>query len=166
MINPTQYIFVNDSLELSFGKAAAQIAHAQEELTYEYLTHYKDNLDDYRELLEQNPRTVIVLACPDSETLYKVANYVESLDLLTGIYVDECGEGYILEPTAMAIEYVEKDDPRLTPLFSKFELYKPKESWAEESMCLMASINGAHRTDGAKWRDMQNCVRRAIRGED
>lgn len=163
MINPTQYIFVNDSLELGFGKAAAQIAHAQEELTWEYLTHHKDQLDDYREILETNPRTVIVLACPNAETMYKIANYVESINLLTGIYVDECGENYILEPTAMAIEYVEKDDPRLTPLFSKFELYKP-ERWAEETMYLMASINGRHKTDGGRWRELENCIKREVNG--
>lgn len=158
MINPTQYIFVNDSLDLSFGKVAAQIAHAQEELTAEYL---KGDIDDYRELLEQNPRTTIVLACEDADQMYKIASYVESVGLKTGIYVDEGGDGYILEPTAMAVEYVEKDDPRIAPLFSKFELYK--RHWAEETAYLMASINSAHRLDGAKWRELEDCIRRALR---
>lgn len=158
MVNPTQYIFVNKSLNLSFGKAAAQIAHAQEELTHEYIENFRDKLDDYNELLSTNPRTTIVLGCKDAEELYKIVNYVEAIGLITGIYVDEGGDDYILEPTAMAVEYVEKDDPRLTPLFSKFELYKPNEGWAEETMMLMASIHGRHKTDGGRWRELEECI--------
>lgn len=161
MVNPVQYIFVNKSLNLSFGKAAAQIAHAQEALTHEYIENFRDKLDDYNELLSTNPRTVIVLECKDAEELYKIVGYVEAIGLITGIYVDEGGDGYILEPTAMAVEYVEKDDPRLTPLFSKFELYKPNEEWAEETMMLMASIHERHKTDGGRWRELEDCIRRA-----
>lgn len=165
MINPTQYIFVNKSLGMSPGKVAAQVAHAQEELTHEYVENFRDKLDDYNELLSTNPRTTIVLECKDAEELYKIVSYVEAIGLITGIYVDEAGEGYILEPTAMAVEYVEKDDPRLTPLFSKFELYSPKD-WATETICLMASINVGHLTDGGKWRELEDCVRKALHGEN
>ena len=131
--NPTQYIFVNKSLHMNPGKVAAQIAHAQEELLSSIIQLGGKIFENYKKFINQNPRTVIVLEAKDTDELYKIVNYLESCDIVTGVYVDEGGEDYLLEPTAFATEYVDKEDPRINLIFKNFKLYQyfDKESWDE-----------------------------------
>lgn len=124
MKNPTMYFFVNKSLNMNPGKVAAQIAHAQEELMWDVLTCDKNAIEKYKKLMNQNPRTVIVLDAKDSEELYKISSYLSSCEIRSGIYVDEKGEDYLLEPTVLATDYVDKEDPRTKIIFDNFPLYR------------------------------------------
>lgn len=122
--NPTQYVFINKSLTMNPGKVAAQVAHAQEELYYViFKCKTQQEIEKFIEHMNQNPRTTIVLEVKDSDELYKVNSYLESCGICTGIYVDEKGENYLLEPTCLITEYVEKEDNRIKTIFSNFSLY-------------------------------------------
>lgn len=126
-VNPTMFFFVNESLQMKLGKLAAQIAHAQEELTCTILKGSDEEAKKiYLECLEQNPRTVIVFSAKDADELYKISAYLESNDIITGTYVDEIGEGYLLSPTVMCTEYLDKEDPRVRLIFKMFKLYSPE----------------------------------------
>lgn len=125
MKNPTMYVFVNKACKMSPGKMAAQVAHAQEELFFEIFKYGdEEKKKEYLEILNQNPRTVIVLEAENEETLYNINAYLESCKLTSGIYVDEKGDNYLLKPTAMAVEYVDKTDPRIEIIFQNFPLYE------------------------------------------
>jgi len=123
--NPTQYIFINKACYLNVGKAIAQASHAQEELFVDLLDNStNEERDFFYKCMRQNPRTIIILETQDTEELYKINSYLESCGIRTGIYVDEIGENYSLEPTAMATTYVDKEDPRMKLIFSNFKLYR------------------------------------------
>lgn len=123
--NPVMYAFVNKSLALNEGKVAAQVMHAQEELLTEIMEYAPEDLKAfYLKCAKQNPRTVIVLGVKDTDELHKVNAYLESCEIRTGIYVDEKGENYMLEPTAMVTQYLDKTDPRVQTIFGMFDLYK------------------------------------------
>lgn len=126
--NPTQFIFINKSLNMNPGKVAAQAAHAQEEITWKILnSKNEERVNNYKKFLGTNPRTIIVLGVKDTEELYKVNSYLESCNILTGIYVDEKGDNYLLEPTAFATEYLDKTDERVKLIFNNFNLYTYEE---------------------------------------
>lgn len=132
-VNPTMFFFVNKSLKMSSGKLAAQIAHAKEELTYEIFKYAnKEKQEEYLECLEQNPRTVIVLEAENTDELYKINSYLESSEIWTGIYVDEKGSDYLLEPTVMCTEYLDKEDPKVKLIFKMFKLYNPERDLLDE----------------------------------
>lgn len=136
--NPTQYVFVNKSLKMDPGKVAAQVAHAQEELLHELIQIGGEEFERYKKFISQNPRTTIILEVKDTAELYKVVSYLESCKIRVGIYVDEKGEDYLLEPTAFATEYVDKEDSRINLIFRNFNLYRyfDKESFNElRSIC-------------------------------
>lgn len=123
--NPTQFIFVNKGLNMNPGKVAAQIAHAEEEFFSYMINHAtKEQLNNYSQMIKKNPRTTIVLEVKDTDELYKINSYLESCDIITSIYVDEKGEDYLLEPTVMLADYVDKEDPRTKLIFENFSLYK------------------------------------------
>lgn len=143
--NPTQFIFVNKSLKMNPGKVAAQAAHAQEEITWEILTSGDEKkIEEYKKFLRTNPRTTIILQVSDTDELYKVNCYLESCDILTGIYVDEKGKNYLLEPTALATEYLDKTDERIQLIFKNFELYDYEETNAAD---ILRWIWSTHNTD-------------------
>lgn len=125
--NPVMYVFVNKGLKMNAGKVAAQVAHAQEELFAEILDNGDNKLRDFQfRCMKQNPRTVIILEAKDTDELYKINSYLESCDIWTGIYVDEgsANGDYMLEPTAIACQYLDKCDPRTETIFKMFNLYK------------------------------------------
>lgn len=124
--NPVMYMFVNKGLNMNAGKVAAQVAHAQEELFTELRHMGGEAWEHHLNCMAQNPRTVIVLEVQDTDELYKVNSYLESCDITTGIYVDEGSAtgDYMLEPTAIACEYLDKADERTQLIFRMFKLYE------------------------------------------
>lgn len=128
--NPVMYVFVNKGLKMNAGKVAAQVAHAQEELFTELRHLGGETWEHHLNCMCQNPRTVIILEAKDTDELYKINSYLESCDISTGIYVDEGSAtgDYMLEPTAMACEYLDKCDPRTETIFRMFKLYTQEES--------------------------------------
>lgn len=125
--NPVMYVFVNKGLKMNAGKVAAQVAHAQEELFADILDNGDNELRDFQfKCMKQNPRTVVILEAKNTDELYKINSYLESCDIWTGIYVDEgSADGdYMLEPTAIACQYLDKCDPRTETIFKMFNLYK------------------------------------------
>lgn len=127
--NPVMYVFVNKGLKMNTGKVSAQVAHAQEELFTELRHLGGEAWEHHLNCMGQNPRTVIILEAKDTEELYKINSYLESCDIITGIYVDEgsADSDYMLEPTAMACEYLDKCDPRTETIFRMFKLYTYEE---------------------------------------
>ncbi len=128
--NPVTYILVNKGLGMRPEKISAQVAHAQEELFVEILNSNDNELRDFQfKCMKQNPRTVIVLEVSDTDQLYKAVNYFESCGLICGIYVDEgsANGDYLLEPTAVAVQYLDKADPRTETIFKIFKLYKEED---------------------------------------
>ncbi len=128
--NPVMYVFVNKGLNMNAGKVAAQVAHAQEELFTDILDNADNELRDFQyKCMRQNPRTVIILEAKDTDELYKINSYLESCDIYTGIYTDEgSADGeYMLEPTAIACQYLDKCDPRTETIFKMFKLYVQEE---------------------------------------
>lgn len=133
--NPVMYVFVNKGLKMNAGKVAAQVAHAQEELFAEILDNGDNKLRDFQfKCMKQNPRTVIILEAKDTDELYKINSYLESCDIWTGIYVDEgsANGDYMLEPTALACQYLDKCDPRTETIFKMFNLYKEGTNEAKQ----------------------------------
>lgn len=123
--NPTQFIFINKGLNMNPGKVAAQIAHAEEEFFSYMLNHATESqVKNYSNMIKKNPRTTVVLEVKDTDELYKINAYLESCDIITSIYVDESGDEYMLEPTVMLTDYVDKEDPRTKLIFENFSLYK------------------------------------------
>ena len=126
--DPVMYAFVNKGLNLIPGKVAAQVMHAQEELFTEIMEYAPGETRRFHlNCAKRNPRTIIVLEVKNTEELYKVENYLRSCEIRTGIYVDERGENYRLEPTAMVTQYLDKADPRIEKIFGMFDLYKPED---------------------------------------
>ena len=117
--NPTQYIVLNKSIILSSGKAVAQAVHAQEAL----LTKMSEKeVASHFSYSSHNPRTVIVLQAYENE-IKALSQYLDSCHIKNAIYVDEGNtRDYILSPTALATEYLEKDSAQ-TLVFKNFELY-------------------------------------------
>lgn len=133
--NPVMYVFVNKGLNMNAGKVAAQVAHAQEELFVEILDNGDNELRDFQfKCMKQNPRTVIILEAKDTDELYRINSYLESCDIWTGIYVDEgsANGDYILEPTALACQYLDKCDLRTETIFKMFNLYKEETNEAKQ----------------------------------
>ena len=165
--NPVQFIFINKSLKMNPGKAAAQVAHAQEEITWEILTSDDEKkIEEYKKFLRTNPRTTIILQVSDTDELYKVNCYLESCDILTGIYVDEKGKNYLLEPTALATEYLDKTDERIQLIFKNFELYNYEETNAAD---ILRWIWSTHNTDFFAYKvlkDLKACYEKLEADED
>lgn len=125
---PTQFVFLNKSLNMNSGKAAAQSAHAVEELVYEIFTNASDEkIRQYKKYMSANPRAMIVLEVEDEDELYKLNSYLESQDIWTGIYVDEMAGGKKFVPTALAVEYLERGSVRAKLLSGMFNKFTSKE---------------------------------------
>lgn len=140
--NPVMYVFVNKGLKMNAGKVSAQVAHAQEELFVEILDNGDNELRDFQfKCMKQNPRTVIVLEAKNTEELYKINSYLESCNIFTGIYVDEgSADGdYMLEPTAIACQYLDKCDPRTETIFKMFNLFEYEDDSETEKQLETAS---------------------------
>lgn len=112
-VNPCLYVVVNSGLEMSAGKVAAQVAHAVSGLFHKYGMDF--------EWSERDPRTVIIL----SGCEYKIRNFrdylhSENIGLRTYEYIDE---GSDFQMTAMAIEPINKFNPRSQLIMGQFPLW-------------------------------------------
>lgn len=112
MTNQVVYIFLNKSLQMSVGKAAAQAAHAAAYCDFEPLS--------------KNPhRTIIVLEARDEAHMISIENYLMNRDVNVFKVVDE-GVNEILPQTltAMCTPVLDKNDEKLQLTMSTFKLYR------------------------------------------
>ena len=117
--NPTIYVIINKSLNMNPGKVAAQTAHAEAGMMSKL--HLEKNAVNGG-WIGVNPRTVIVLEAPDQAYMERFSTYLNdlSINLLHYIYTDESSDFY---KTAMAVEPVDKFDPRIGLIFGAFKFY-------------------------------------------
>lgn len=125
---PTQFVFLNKSLNMNAGKAAAQAAHAVEELVFEIFTNASsEKREEYKRYMSANPRAMIILQVEDEDEMYKLESYLGSQNIWTGIYVDEMAGDKKFVPTALAVEYLDRNEIRaklLSGMFEKFSSVK------------------------------------------
>ena len=120
-MNPTMYIFLNEALGMSVGKAAAQASHAAVEA-------YK--LSD--------PRLVdawylgghykkLIMQARDEVHLLAIDRYIRARGFETEVVIDE---GLTEVPrhtmTALGVQIVDKDDPHTAATFELFQLLREK----------------------------------------
>lgn len=118
--NPVVYIFLNKSLGMSVGKAAAQAVHAAMEVG-----RLCENFSGIWTNVAQ--RTVIVLEARDENHMKNIQDYLFDRGFDTHRIIDE-GVNEI-DPhvwTALATEVLEKDDEQVVNSFSTFNLYRDK----------------------------------------
>lgn len=111
-MNPIVYIFLNKSLHMSIGKAAAQAAHAAMVVP------------DDNSWLDNPHRTIIVLEARDQAHLDNIGKYLEERGFATREIIDE-GVNEI-DPhvtTARCTKILDKDDENVKKTFSTFKLY-------------------------------------------
>lgn len=124
-LNPTIYVIINKSIPMNAGKVCAQVAHAVSGL-FSKIEEERgcvqlkcDPIHDWHKI---NPRTVIILECPNAEYMNRFSKYISdpSINLIHYIYTDE---GSDFQQTAMAIEPVDKLDPTNDLIFGQFKLF-------------------------------------------
>lgn len=117
--NPIIYIFLNKSLGMSVGKAAAQAAHAAV-----FAAAQSD--ESKQQLWRVSPhKTIIVLEARDEEHLRGISTYIEQRGFTSNMIVDE-GVNEI-DPhtiTALSTEILDKNQEQVALTFSTFKLYK------------------------------------------
>ena len=117
--NPVIYIFLNKSLGMSVGKAAAQSAHAAVFAAAESDT-------SEQQLWRINPhKTIIVLEARDENHMRSISTYLQQRGFYSYMIVDE-GVNEI-DPhtiTALSTCIIDKNDPHTKETFSTFSLYK------------------------------------------
>lgn len=117
--NPIIYIFLNKSLGMSVGKAAAQAAHAAV-----FAAAQSD--ESKQQLWRISPhKTIIVLEARDEEHLRSISTYIEQRGFTSNMIVDE-GVNEI-DPhtiTALSTEILDKNEDQVSLTFSTFKLYK------------------------------------------
>lgn len=118
--NPVIYVFLNKSLGMSVGKAAAQTAHAVAMSLIEL------NSDVYKAKWIASPhRTVIVLAARDQQHMDNIRAYLQERDIPLSYIIDEgMNEIDPHTPTAMATRILNKDKDEVVAAMSTFELYR------------------------------------------
>lgn len=131
---------------MSPGKIAAQAAHAETLAMTDYLTANAINpseeglqtdIELYSWLVGQQELfskwygdghyTKYVMLAEDTEQLNTIETYLnaEPRNFKTYLVIDEGHtEGTYMVPTAMSVELVDKDDQRVTSIFSTFKIYK------------------------------------------
>ena len=117
--NPVIYIFLNKSLGMSVGKAAAQAAHAAVFAAAESDT-------SEQQLWRVNPhKTIIVLEARNEEHLRSISTYLQQRGFYSNMIVDE-GVNEI-DPhtiTALSTCIIDKNNDHTKQTFSTFSLYK------------------------------------------
>lgn len=119
------YLFVNDGLDMSAGKIAAQVAHAAVEA---YLATPDNNTK--RVWHRGGHYAKYVMHARDSEHLRDIERYLNDRGFDTVLIIDE-GHTEIdpIQPTALGVVIVDRDDAHVQATFSSFDLYrKPRPS--------------------------------------
>lgn len=118
--NPILYVFLNKSLHMSAGKAAAQATHAA------IMSMIKINSEVYIAKWVASPhRTVIVLEGRDEDHLRNIREYLLERDIQTVQIIDE-GVNEI-DPhvvTAVATRIMNKNNEEQQRAMSSFNLYR------------------------------------------
>jgi peptidyl-tRNA hydrolase, PTH2 family len=113
------YLFLNRSLGMSTGKAAAQVAHAAVEA---YLISNPKVVEQWRVGLHY---CKLVMLAEDDVHLLTIQKYIEERGFKTKIIIDE-GRTEIrpLSTTALGVEVVDRDEPHTQATFETFKLYR------------------------------------------
>jgi peptidyl-tRNA hydrolase len=117
MEKPTVYLFLNKSLHMSVGKAAAQAAHAAIMAVIETYNpkFWTDAVHRY----------VIVLEARNEVHIRNIKDYLEERGIRARYIVDEgINEVDPQTITALATDIVDKDDARVQLALSSFDLYR------------------------------------------
>lgn len=120
-MDPRMYIFVNEGLDMSPGKIAAQAAHAAVE-AYR-LTPETSNV--LRMWYCGGHYAKYVMSARSSEHLRDIERYLNDRGFKTALIIDE-GHTEIdpIQPTALGVELVDRDNPHVAATFSNFELLR------------------------------------------
>jgi peptidyl-tRNA hydrolase len=117
--NPVVYIFLNKSLGMSVGKAAAQASHAAMFAGMQSSQHMQS-------LWATSPhKTIIVLEARNEEHIRNIETYLDQRGFSANMIVDE-GVNEI-DPhtiTALSSQILDKDNDDVKLTFSSFDLYK------------------------------------------
>lgn len=135
-MKPARYIFLNQGLNMSAGKCAAQAAHAEMLAMYDFTVNLYDH--DIGWIERQNNLFAkwfgdghyakYICSAEDSFQMHTLQHYLEKRGYKCYFVVDEGHtEGTYFVPTAMAIELIDKDDERDASIFGEFRLYKDKK---------------------------------------
>lgn len=130
-VKPGLYIFINEGLDMSAGKIAAQAGHAAVEAVL--ISHPElgsqqssdlaaDLWDEWRKGLHY---VKYVMAARDSEHLFTIEHYLNDRGFRTRMIIDE-GHTEIdpIQPTALGVALVDKDDPHTAASFEAFKLLR------------------------------------------
>lgn len=121
--HPVIYVLVNESLNMSPGKTAAQVVHAIGSLN-KFHGIYKFS--------DAAKRTVIVIGAKDQKQMDNLEEYLFQLDIPCGSYIDEgVNEVDAFSLTALAVGPIDRDDEETRDIFRSFDLYS--SSWEYES---------------------------------
>lgn len=134
-MKPARYIFLNKGLGMSPGKCAAQAAHA-EMLAMNDLHNTKYNHPAawtarqealWDKWFGDGHYVKYVMEAADSQAMLTTERYLIERGFETYLVIDEGRtEDTFMVPTAFAVELVDKDDQRISSIFSTFRLYKEK----------------------------------------
>lgn len=118
MENPTLYIFINKSLNMSSGKVASQAAHAA---AYSMAANHQE---DNNLWLQSIHKTVIVLEARDENHLRNIKDYLRLRGVNSEFIIDEgVNEIPTHTITALCTVFMDKNQDA-DKLFSTFNLYK------------------------------------------
>lgn len=122
MTNPILYVILNNGLNMSPGKSAAQAVHAAMMLKAK---HRADFMSDYK-------RTVIVLGAKDRGQITSIADYLFEAKIDYEYYIDEgVNEVDAFSTTALAVEPIDSNDPK-REIFAGLQLYGVYEEQDED----------------------------------
>ncbi len=133
MSYPKMYIFLNKSLDMSLGKAAAQTAHAA---IKGYDLSRGTILDEWKKA-----PTKIILEARDSEHIRTIKEYLVDHGVKCDYFIDNPSRDmYSHQITALGCQVVDPEDPQIGPLFGTFNLYSQyaKPNWWRRITFLLA----------------------------
>lgn len=135
-MKPALYIFLNQSLGMSAGKAASQATQASVEAyriscglqAHKPIARPQENYQEsavVRNWYKGGHHAVYVMAARDAEQMRSIERYLNDRGFKTAMHVDEgLTEGTEFVPTALAVEIVDKDHSHVQATFSQFKLYR------------------------------------------
>lgn len=137
-MKPVMYIFANRGLGMSPGKLAAQVAHAAiEAYNLSSPSHIlldpfdPDRLERAKVLMgawyDQGHPKIVMLA-EDTDQLQWIERYLTERFYRSALIIDE-GRTEIrpFTPTALGVQLVDKDDPKVAEHFGSFKTYREEK---------------------------------------
>lgn len=122
-MKPVMYIFANRGLGMSPGKLAAQVAHAAVEAFQ--ISETELHQEDLVRAWYDQGHTKLVMLAEDTEQLQWIERYLKERGYHMHLVIDE-GRTEIrpFTPTALGVELVDKDDPKVAEHFGSFKTYR------------------------------------------